>query len=158
MKKIIRIYPLLITAAIFFSICAPALAGSKSEIYKNWQGLAIKAYDPVAYHTEGKPMKGTRNYEYEWKGAKWRFAKQSHLDLFKSGLPFLLGVRVRVGVEQRKVCDALRRLAPDFESKNAAHRKPGQRKRARRGLKEVSCHTLEIIVARRVCDDRMYVK
>ena len=84
MKNIIRIYPLLVTAVIFFSICSPVLAGTKSEIYKNWRGLAIEGYDPVGYHTEGKPVKGSRNHEYEWKGARWRFADQSHLDLFKS--------------------------------------------------------------------------
>jgi YHS domain-containing protein len=48
------------------------------------QGLAIKGYDPVAYFVEGKPIKGTEKFAYQWMGAEWRFASAEHLDLFKS--------------------------------------------------------------------------
>ena len=56
----------------------------ESEIYKNWRGIAIKGYDPVAYHQDGKPVKGSDEYEYTWKGAKWRFASAEHRDLFEA--------------------------------------------------------------------------
>ena len=70
--------------AMFFSVAFPALAEAKSEIYKNWRGLAIKGYDPVAYHEKNEPLKGSNEYEFEWKGAKWRFASAAHRDLFAS--------------------------------------------------------------------------
>lgn len=47
-------------------------------------GIAIKGYDPVAYFTEGIPMKGEPGYEYKWDGAKWIFASQEHMDLFRN--------------------------------------------------------------------------
>ena len=80
----IRIYSLLMAVAFFCSASGPALAASKSEIYKNWRGLAIEGYDPVAYHTKGEPMKGSGDYEFKWKSATWRFANKEHLELFKA--------------------------------------------------------------------------
>ncbi len=48
-------------------------------------GVAIKGYDPVAYFTDGRPVRGKEEFQYEWKGAKWRFASAEHRDLFKAG-------------------------------------------------------------------------
>jgi YHS domain-containing protein len=45
---------------------------------------AIRGYDPVAYFTDGKPVPGKDAYRHEWMGAKWKFATQAHLDLFKA--------------------------------------------------------------------------
>ena len=61
-----------------------AFLGKKSEINATWGEVAIKGYDPVAYFTEGKPLKGDKQFETEWKGAKWRFANERHLALFKA--------------------------------------------------------------------------
>ena len=63
---------------------APILSWAKSPINKNWKGVAVKGYDPVAYFTVGTPMQGKKEFEYKWKGAKWRFSKAEHLDLFQS--------------------------------------------------------------------------
>ena len=52
--------------------------------HKNWLGLAIKGYDPVAFHKDGKPVKGSSKYEHQWKDAKWRFASAENRDLFKA--------------------------------------------------------------------------
>ena len=71
-------------AVIFFGLAIPLQAEAKSEIYKNWQGLAIKGFDPVAFHKDGKPVKGSSKYEFKWKDAKWRFASAEHRDLFKA--------------------------------------------------------------------------
>ena len=60
------------------------VCGVKSEVYKNWRGLAIKGYDPVAYYKEGKPVKGSNKLELKWKDATWRFASTEHRDLFKA--------------------------------------------------------------------------
>ena len=45
---------------------------------------AILGYDTVAYFTEGKPVKGSDGFVTTWMGAKWKFASQAHLDLFKA--------------------------------------------------------------------------
>ncbi|GMQ46556.1 YHS domain-containing (seleno)protein [Vibrio sp. 10N] len=51
-------------------------------VYSDFFGKAIRGYDPVAYFTEGKPVKGDRDYTYRWNKAKWYFSSQKHLDLF----------------------------------------------------------------------------
>jgi hypothetical protein len=73
-----------VVTAISLSMAVPSLAEAKSEIYKNWRGIAIKGYDPVAYHKEDKPVKGSNEYELTWKDAKWRFASAEHRDLFEA--------------------------------------------------------------------------
>ncbi len=45
---------------------------------------AILGYDTVAYFTDGKPVKGADSFVFIWMGAKWKFASQAHLDLFKA--------------------------------------------------------------------------
>ena len=69
-------------AILVMGLVGPSPAQAKSEIYKNSQGLAIRGYDPVAYHKEGQPREGSSKYELVWKNAKWRFASAAHRDLF----------------------------------------------------------------------------
>lgn len=57
-------------------------AARAEEVYTNWRGLAIKGYDPVAYFTEGRPVAGNRDFEYEWRDATWRFASAENRDRF----------------------------------------------------------------------------
>lgn len=44
--------------------------------------VAIEGYDPVAYFTQGEPVKGSKEHTFEWNGAQWRFASAGHRDLF----------------------------------------------------------------------------
>ncbi|MXN64958.1 YHS domain-containing protein [Stappia sp. GBMRC 2046] len=44
--------------------------------------IAIRGYDSVAYHTQGKPVKGDAHYSFEYNGAKWLFASAKNRDLF----------------------------------------------------------------------------
>ncbi|MGI9503249.1 MAG: YHS domain-containing (seleno)protein [Geminicoccaceae bacterium] len=44
--------------------------------------VAIKGYDPVAYFTEGKAIKGSDAHAYRWLGATWHFANAEHKDMF----------------------------------------------------------------------------
>ena len=44
---------------------------------------AVSGYDPVAYFTEGKPVKGKKEFQFEYKGADWFFASEDNLSLFK---------------------------------------------------------------------------
>lgn len=43
---------------------------------------AISGYDAVAYFTQGKPVKGSDEYTYDYLQATWKFSSQEHLDLF----------------------------------------------------------------------------
>ncbi len=45
-------------------------------------GVAIEGTDPVAYFTEGRPVAGSKEHVFEWRGATWRFASAAHRDLF----------------------------------------------------------------------------
>jgi hypothetical protein len=45
-------------------------------------GVAIKGYDPVAYFTEGRAMKGSEEFAYDWLGTPWHFANAKHRDMF----------------------------------------------------------------------------
>lgn len=82
MKFELRTVALVFAAAIFLSVAGPSLAETKSEIYKTWSGIAIKGYDPVAFHRERKPVKGSGELEFKWKDARWRFASAENRDLF----------------------------------------------------------------------------
>ncbi len=45
--------------------------------------LAIKGYDPVAYFTDGHPVRGLADFEYVWDDHVYRFASVEHRDMFK---------------------------------------------------------------------------
>jgi enamine deaminase RidA (YjgF/YER057c/UK114 family) len=44
--------------------------------------LSISGYDPVAYFTDGKPVRGKAEFEHVWRKLRWRFASGEHRDLF----------------------------------------------------------------------------
>lgn len=46
--------------------------------------LAIKGYDPVAYFTDGKPVRGLPEIEYQWDEHRWLFSSAAHRELFKA--------------------------------------------------------------------------
>src|SRR5258708_1597168 len=56
--------------------------GGKSLVLKNKQGLAIQGYDPVAYFTDNKAVKGNPKVGSEYDGAKYLFANAEHKALF----------------------------------------------------------------------------
>ena len=45
-------------------------------------GLAIKGYDPVAYFTEGRPVKGDSRFTHTYEGAIYHFASAASRDEF----------------------------------------------------------------------------
>ena len=57
----------------------------QSLIYKGFaSNKAVSGYDPVAYFTEGKPVKGRKKHRLEFEGADWYFASQANMELFKA--------------------------------------------------------------------------
>ena len=60
----------------------PAAAAEKDPVFSTRGNLAIRGHDPVAYFTEGKAVKGDRDFTLGWQGADWRFASAGNRDLF----------------------------------------------------------------------------
>lgn len=67
----------------FILTAAVSAFAQKAEIFSTADG-AIRGYDAVAYVKQGKAVKGDTKYSYTWKDAKWLFASQQDLDLFKA--------------------------------------------------------------------------
>src|SRR4051812_29268146 len=45
----------------------PAFAQSKvNPVNRDGSGVAIKGYDPVAYFTQSKPVKGSASFTHQW--------------------------------------------------------------------------------------------
>jgi hypothetical protein len=75
--QITRRFLLFLGAAVL-----PAFAAGKAEPVNQNSGVAIKGYDPVAYFTDSKPIKGSPQFTFQWKGAAWHFASAAHRDEF----------------------------------------------------------------------------
>ncbi len=53
------------------------------DVNKGYFGnVAIKGYDPVAYFTEQRAVKGTEDISHTWLGAEWKFSSEKHKKLF----------------------------------------------------------------------------
>ena len=66
---------------IFLTILSSAALAQKAPVFSDRDG-AIRGYDPVAYFTQGKPVKGSREYTHQWNGATWRFASAQNRERF----------------------------------------------------------------------------
>jgi hypothetical protein len=71
----------LVAALAAFASSAPAGAGTAVNT-GYFGGVAIEGYDPVAYFTESRAVKGSDAFAYDWLGATWIFATAEHRDLF----------------------------------------------------------------------------
>ena len=60
----------------------PAAAKDEDPVFTARGNLAIRGYDPVAYFTDGQPVKGRKEFTLGWQGADWRFASDENRDLF----------------------------------------------------------------------------
>ncbi len=61
---------------------SPVIAAEENPVFTTRGDVAIRGYDPVAYFTEEKPVKGSREITLGWQGATWRFATAENRDLF----------------------------------------------------------------------------
>jgi hypothetical protein len=51
-------------------------------VSRDGDGIAIGGYDAVAYFEVARPVKGSRSFEHEYKGAVWRFSSSQHREMF----------------------------------------------------------------------------
>jgi YHS domain-containing protein len=81
MKKNIIFFILLFS----FSLITSTTIWAKSLIYTSFfSSSAISGYDPVAYFTQRKPVKGNKQFVFNYKGAKWYFSSDENLKKFKA--------------------------------------------------------------------------
>ena len=67
--------------AVAFAVLS-AVSVAAQKVNTSFTGLAIDGYDPVAYFTQNKPVKGTREFTFEFEGATYRFASAANRDQF----------------------------------------------------------------------------
>ena len=60
----------------------PSTAAFAKKVFGTNSG-AIRGYDPVAYFTVSKPVKGKSSFKTQWNGSTWLFSSQANLDAFK---------------------------------------------------------------------------
>lgn len=63
---------------------APPINTLSGGLFDRQTGTAIKGYDPVAYFSDNKPVKGKEEFSVDWNGAKWLFVSKANADLFKA--------------------------------------------------------------------------
>lgn len=73
----------LLVAALLAALGLPSAQAKDAPIYTGtFSNLAVGGYDSVAYFTEGRPVKGDRQYALKHAGAEWRFVSAANRDTF----------------------------------------------------------------------------
>src|SRR5215472_17509868 len=66
------------------TVALPLAAQTKTLLNLDKNGVAIQGSDPVAFFTDGKPVKGKPELAARHNGALYYFASKEHRDLFKA--------------------------------------------------------------------------
>ncbi|MBX9698294.1 MAG: YHS domain protein [Acetobacteraceae bacterium] len=66
----------------FLALPAAAHAADPPHRVFAERGVAIRGYDPVAYFTDGRPVRGRPEFHHAWHGATWHFTSAAHRDRF----------------------------------------------------------------------------
>ena len=70
----------LLTAAALTTL--PTTTFAKTPATYAEDGIAIDGTDPVAYFTQGAPVKGSPEFTHSYNGATWYFASAANRDTF----------------------------------------------------------------------------
>jgi len=65
-------------------LALPAFAQTKTLLNLDKTGVAIQGYDPVAFFTDNRPVKGKPEFPARHNGALYDFTSKEHRELFKS--------------------------------------------------------------------------
>jgi len=71
----------LIVALMLFSALSP-IASAKDLLNLDGNGVAIQGYDPVAFFTDNRPVKGNPQFQSEYRSAKYFFVSAEHKATF----------------------------------------------------------------------------
>jgi len=70
--------------AAMLAAAVPSQAKARVDaVNQDHRNIAMHGYDPVAYFTDGRPVKGSAQFTTRWMGALWVFATGGHRDLFQ---------------------------------------------------------------------------
>lgn len=72
----------LLTGLLVLLFLTPALA-TEPLVFTTDEG-AIRGYDPVAYFTVAKPIRGSDQFTTRWQGATFKFSSAANLELFEA--------------------------------------------------------------------------
>lgn len=84
-QSFLRSRPAMLAGLAFLVLLlVPAALADEPEIYTGFgSSLAVGGYDTVAYFSEGQPVKGSKDFTLDYKGATWRFSSQENLEAFE---------------------------------------------------------------------------
>jgi YHS domain-containing protein len=71
--------------ALAIMLCFASFTGiarAESIYTGTFNNLAVSGYDPVAYFTEDKAVKGEKSITTDWQGAEWRFTSEKNKQAF----------------------------------------------------------------------------
>src|SRR3989449_1501138 len=68
---------------VTIGLALPAVAQTKTLLNLDKTGVAIQGYDPVAFFTDSKPVRGKPEFPARHNGALYYFASKDHRELFK---------------------------------------------------------------------------
>lgn len=85
-EKIISavIAAILVIISLFATVDVSAQKSNKFFNNVDANGVILDGYDAVAFFTDNKPVKGDAKFTFTYHDAKYQFASQEHLDLFKA--------------------------------------------------------------------------
>lgn len=75
---------LLVLLAAPVAAAVPAASKPAPEVSMEADQLAVGGYDVTAYFLEGKPVRGSKTHQLQYKGATWQFASGDALTRFKA--------------------------------------------------------------------------
>jgi YHS domain-containing protein len=72
-------------AAGAFTLAAPPAFADQAPVYTGlFSRVAVSGYDPVAYFTNGQPVRGMTEFRINHQGYEYRFASAEHLAAFRA--------------------------------------------------------------------------
>lgn len=74
----------LFLSLVIAAFSLPLAAQPRTLLNLDKAGFAIQGYDPVAFFTDGKPVKGKPEFPARHNGALYYFASKEHRDMFKA--------------------------------------------------------------------------
>ena len=81
MRKLVAAIAFAITAFV----AAPAAFADQAPVHTGvLSNVAVGGYDPVAYFTDGRPMRGNAQFRIVHQGYEYRFANAEHLAAFRA--------------------------------------------------------------------------
>lgn len=66
-----------------FLLVTSSVISAQNIDYNTKKGFVAEGYDVVSYFTNNKPLEGQKKFQTAYDGAKFKFASQENLNLFK---------------------------------------------------------------------------